>query len=130
MKLTRRGLGEQHKQTDTQEDRHNRAGDLGHELVLGLGTQKMTGLQVTSHVACLSSRAGGNDTRNQVDFLRRLDRCAGTLGHTTKDELRGLGDCGHGVDIGITRRLDTNERENEAENCAQGQFSRDGACSI
>lgn len=118
LRLTRRGLSEQHEQANAQEDRDDGASDLSDELVLWLCTQKMTSLQVTGHVACLSGRACSNDTSDQVDFLSSLELGAGTLGNTTKDELGGLGDSGHGVDISVARGLNTNEGENETEDYA------------
>ena len=41
----------------------------------------------------------------------------------TENELGSLGDGRDGVDIGITRRLNTNETEEETEDKSQNNFS-------
>lgn len=113
--LTRRCFGEKYEQPNTQEYRNHRARNLSHELVLWFRTQQVAGLEIASHIACLSGRSSGDDTRNEVDLLRWLYARTCAFGHSTEDELGGFGYSGHRVDIRVTRRLDTDEGEDETE---------------
>ena len=47
---TRRRLREEDEQTTGQENGHDRATELGDELVSRLGAQEVTGLQISRHV--------------------------------------------------------------------------------
>ena len=138
MQDTRAGGREEDEEADVQEDSDNGTTQLSDELVARLRAQEVTGLQVASHVSRLGSGAGGDDTSSQVHDPRRVWGKTHALANTTEDQLRRLlrrctsvpfpdyvsaqepsgAHLGHSrdrVDICSTCALDTDEREEEAE---------------
>ena len=64
-----RSLGKEHEEADAQEDGNGRAEELSCKLILRLGTQEMTSLEVSGHVGCLSGCTGREGTSDQIHEL-------------------------------------------------------------
>ncbi|CAG8655113.1 3551_t:CDS:10, partial [Acaulospora colombiana] len=120
-KNTWRSLREEDKEAGGEEDGDGRAKELGGELVFGFGTEEVTGLEVARHVGGLSGCSSGESTSDQVDQLCLVD--FHLREDTTEYDLGGFGAGTDGVDIGITGRLHTNEREDESKQERQNGLS-------
>ena len=96
---------------------------MSDELVLRLGTEEVARLEVTGHVRSLGSRSGGNDTSGQVEGLSRLQAHTGRFSDATENDLGGLGDSRDGVNVGMTRTLDTDEGEEETKDESENSLS-------
>ena len=112
----RSGSGEEDVEADGEEGSNGRSEELSPELVLGLRAEQVTGLQVTHHVGSLGGGTSGKSTGDQVDEASGVLGHTLSLGDTSENKLRGLGDSGNGIDVGISGGLDTDEGEDEAEN--------------
>jgi len=107
--------GEQDEEPNIEEDCDNGPDNLSDKLVLRLGTEEVTRLEVTSHIRSLSSGPGGNHTSGQIEGLGGSQAHTGRLSDTTEHELGGLGNSGDRVNVSLTGTLDADKGEEETK---------------
>ena len=115
--------GEQDEESDVEEDCDDGPNNLSDELVLRLGSEEVTRLQVTGHIRSLGGRSCGNDTSGQIEGLSGSQAHTSRLSDTTKYELGGLGDSGDGVNVCLSGTLDADEREEETKDQSEDSLS-------
>lgn len=118
-----RSSGKSDSQSDGEESSDSGSANLSDELDLGLGSNQVTGLEVTSHIGGLGGGATSDETTNQVEPLCGDLSETLALGDTTEDKLGGFGDGGDGVDVGISGGLHTDEGEDETKDQSQDNLS-------
>ena len=112
---TLRGRGKEDEESNIEDDRNDSPNKLSDELILRLGPEEVTRLEVTGHIRSLSSSSSGNNPGGQVEGLSRSYICTGGFADTTKNQLGSLCDSANWVDVRGTRTLDTDEGEEETE---------------
>jgi hypothetical protein len=106
------------------EELTSRTSELSPELSSRRSSDEVTGLEVTNHVDRVRRRLSDDGSGDEGRSLGELDGDALSFGHTSDDELTGLGDDTDRVRVGRSGSVDSNEGEHESEKEGEERDSR------